>query len=142
MKVIIVKVYSQIIHDTMDTVCRVSQQYKLLKRLALHIYLDHSTMKFPLPFPNDLEYLTEIYIFHPMRHNYFVLTGGYIAFLIGLQSIGDGKTKTDASMQKLHDGGKWEWKIKRIIENYHNPETPDAITQGLQYAFRITANSE
>ena len=46
-------------------------------------------------------------------------------------------------MQKLHDEGKWEWKIKRIIENYHNVEghnTDISTTQGLQYVFKTAGN--
>ena len=63
--------------------------------------------------------------------------------MIGFTSIGNGKIKIDSSMQKLHDEGKWEWKIKRIIENYHNVEghnTDISTTQGLQYVFKTAGN--
>ena len=58
--------------------------------------------------------------------------------MIGLQSIGEGRARIDAAMQKLHDEGKWEWVVKRILNGYHDVREED--DRALQYAFKVNSS--
>ena len=58
--------------------------------------------------------------------------------MIGLQTIGEGKARIDAAMQKLHDEGKWEWVVKRILNGCHNVRGED--NRGLQHAFKVNGS--
>ena len=59
-------------------------------------------------------------------------------------AIGDGKTHIEASMQKLHDEGKWEWMETTTLGEFWT-RTIDGQAQnesGFRYVFRIPGDSE
>ena len=58
--------------------------------------------------------------------------------MVGLRSIGDGRTDIEAAMQKLQEEGKWKWHTNRVIEDYYNVPEPKG-TKGLQYVFEINS---
>ena len=67
------------------------------------------------------------------------IAGGYIVQIVSANAIKPGRKKIEASMQKLHDQGKWTWVETRIIEKYGIPslEEEDGGETGLQFIFRI-----